>query len=417
MTAPLEMGIEWDMAAFYATLAIFSGPHIWNAILWIRLKLLRATQRMPLFEWDDIPTGKVHQCPYDWFGETKCTCSHDKEPGLGSSVTAVFNIGWKGRRTNPRFAGDVPDFLSPVSFVRTDARTVIAFILMTVEGKSHLAGGWTHLGQHFGNNGELHVKDTYVSLAKVKGVILCHAEGRIGEHRLNSTKLELELMISGYPPWYREAFLTHAGFTLSFPLRTNPPDMSDMSRGGWIFALGLMQGDDLRFPLTFYTCSGDPESPGWRENGLVYRRAVRRCLDHIKRNIQPHFPDEEEVEIAVEALDYMLREGTGSGVERYCMLKTGTASLLSDYPIMMRAHCDFVMRNFNEYKPLEAGDIDRYQCMLLPAMTAVVRGSYQVVQYLKDYGTELKIPAYLQDLEQEFILSQARLNFGSWRIK
>lgn len=338
------------MAAFYATLATFSGPHIWNAILWIRLKLLRATQRMPLFEWDDIPTGKIHQCPYDWFGETKCTCSHDKEPGLGSSVTEIFNIGWKRRRTIPWFAGDVPDFLSPVSFIRTDARTVIAFILMTVEGKSHLAGGWTHLGQHFGNNGELHVKDTYVSLVKFKGVILCHAEGRIGKHQLNSTKLELELMISGYPPWYREAFLTCAGFTLSFPLRTNPPDMSDMSRGGWIVALGLMQGDDLRFSLTFYTCSGDPEWPGWRENGLVYRRAVRRCLDHIKRNIQPHFPDEEEVSNAIKALDYMLLGGTGSGVERHCMLKNGTASLLSDYPIMMRAHCDFIMRNFNEYK-------------------------------------------------------------------
>lgn len=49
--------------------------------------------------------------------------------------------------------------------------------------------------------------------------------------------------------------------------------------------------------------------------------------------------------------------------------------------------------------------------MLLPAMTAVVQGSYAVVQYLKDYGTELRIPAYLQNLKQEVYLVPSKTAF------
>lgn len=407
------MGVQWDMAAFYAALAIFAGPHVCRAILWIRVKLLHATQRMPLFEWEDFPTGTLHECPARMYGLMECACPYPKETELGNAVTAIFNKGWEERRRNPRFVGDVPDFLSPASFIRTDARTVLAFILLTVGGSSHLGGGHTHLGQHFDKNGELHVNSTHVSLAKVKGVILCHAEGRIGGHRHNLTKLELELMLAGYPPWYRQAFRTHGeGFELSFPLSTSPPNMSDVSRGGWIVALGLMQGNDIfKYPLTFYTCSGDPESPRWRENGLVFRKAIRRCLDHINRNIQPHFLGEDEVATAVEALTYMLREGTGSGVDSCSILKNGTTNLRTMAPIMPRAHCEFVMRNFNEYKPLELEHITMYKGVLLPAMAAVVQGSYEVVQYLKDYGTELRIPAYLQDLKQEVYLVRSKTEF------
>ncbi|KAJ0110184.1 hypothetical protein J7T55_000616 [Diaporthe amygdali] len=343
------MGVNWDMAAFYAALAIFAAPNICKAVLWVSYKILHTTQRMPLFEWEDIPEGKLHHCPvdgyeYSIFGPDQCQCKGKKSDDWGDSIRTIFNVGWESHRTNPRFVDYVPDFLSPR---------------------------------------ELH----------------------------SSTKRELELILAGYPPWYREEFFTNAGFTLSFPLSNNPPNMSDVVRGGWVVAVGPMQRGDSQRPLTFYRCPEDPEGLGFRENGLVFRKAIKRCLDHSTQNIQPHFLGDDDVATAVCALEYMLREKTGSGVESHCIRNNYTTRLFRWEPIMPRAQCEFIMTDFNEYKALGREDRDIYKRVLVPAMAAVIKGSYEVIQYLKDFGTELKIPAYLQDWRQEIYLVPSKTTF------
>lgn len=171
-------------------------------------------------------------------------------------------------------------------------------------------------------------------------------------------------MLTGYPPWYRESFFIRAGINLPFPLG----DQRDISRGDCIIAFGLMNRRcDSQAPLSVYRCPDELTEPGWRENGRTFRMAIVRCRDHIIRHILPHF--EQDINVHIRGSD-----------------------------------CRFVMQNFNDYKPLDGGQRDRFQAILLPVMAAAVQGAYEVVQCLKDTGVELKIPPELENLDQEIYL-------------
>jgi hypothetical protein len=61
--------------------------------------------------------------------------------------------------------------------------------------------------------------------------------------------------------------------------------------------------------------------------------------------------------------------------------------------------------NFNAYSPLSDTDIARFIPILLPTMAAAIHGAYEVVQYLKDVGVELKIPLELQPFGREVLAS------------
>jgi hypothetical protein len=212
------------------------------------------------------------------------------------------------------------------------------------------------------------------------------------------TKYELGCMLQGYPPWYRETFTTRAGIKVPFPIKTE----RDIPRAGWILAVGLMDAEiKAQQPLALYRCPDEPKDPGFRQNGRTFRQAVLRCKDHISKNILPHFGNDGNVRAAIEGLDYLIEERTGSGIPTKGQFE---ATWKPNIPHLRSSDCRFVCENFNGYSPLSDADKARFAPILLPTMAAVVQGAYEVVQYLKDTGMELHIPPEFKPLDREIWL-------------
>lgn len=159
-------------------------------------------------------------------------------------------------------------------------------------------------------------------------------------------------------------------------------------------------------PMILFRPLNEPTEPQLRKNGVMFRLAVVRCRDHIKKHILPCFPDDLVVADAVTALDYLVTQGTGSGMpwgRSFCQLsdRISAARRSSSDPRFMCAI-------FNRYAPLDDSDISRLRPVLHTATSAAVNGAYVVVQYLKDMGVELKTPRELLPFEREVWLRDCR---------
>ena len=114
-------------------------------------------------------------------------------------------------------------------------------------------------------------------------VLIAHIEGHFKQERASLTKCELECMLDGYPPWYREKFITVGNLEVPFPIHFH----EDIPRAGWVIAVGLMgKGWDskLQKPLALYRCPNEPEDLSFRQNGRMFQEAIKRCCDHIQKN-------------------------------------------------------------------------------------------------------------------------------------
>jgi hypothetical protein len=152
---------------------------------------------------------------------------------------------------------------------------------------------------------------TRIICETINKVHVAHIEGRFREERQALTKHELGCMLDGYPPWYREKFTTRTRIEVPFPISTE----QDISRAGWILAVGLRDNSDKsQKPLALDRCPSEPKDPDFRQNGGTFRQAVARCRDHISKNILPHFPTDRNVKTAIEGLNYLVEERTGSGI-------------------------------------------------------------------------------------------------------
>ncbi|KAI0131659.1 hypothetical protein F4776DRAFT_671640 [Hypoxylon sp. NC0597] len=374
------MATEWDMAAFAAALAIFVVPYIIKALKFLYEYLRRRRRRYVCLQWADIPQGRVYQCASQsaWHH----SCFHVEKPHLpgnecwesASSLGSCFNRAWEISKRRPRYAKSIPEALPVGSqFLCTDARTVLAFAMCTVDKKKSLY--WHARSLSFDNS-----RIEYETLRD--GTAVVHIQGSIQhQHSDKLTKVELQRLLSGYPPWYRETFVTRANIELPFPISSE----RDIGRAGWIIAVGLMCcGANSNRPLALYRSPDEPENPKWRQNGRMFRQAVARCRDHIQENIAPHFPGSQDVIDAIVALNHMIDKLTGSGTP------TGNLGLperTSGIPHLRYADCKFVCDNFNEYCELDTSAAARFEPILFPVMAAAVHGAYEVVQYLKDVGT------------------------------
>ncbi|KAI4284438.1 MAG: hypothetical protein L6R38_001397 [Xanthoria sp. 2 TBL-2021] len=202
-----------------------------------------------------------------------------------------------------------------------------------------------------------------------------------GKCRLDITKKCLEGRIAGYPPWYREHLIVDHGPIIPHPIRSR----DDIHRAGWIVAVGLSRSTPLS--------SSRPDVD-------LMDKPVKRVLNKMRDEIQPHFPQDPTLEAAISAVQYMLQERSGSGVER-CLtadlhkgFEKGVTAALSG------SDCIFAMSLFNEVGPLSERDRSRLAPILKPVIDAAFRGSYIVVQYFKNGREGFRIPTSLEDLNR-----------------
>jgi hypothetical protein len=381
------MPVNWEAGAFFLAGAAIT-PHVGKYLTWLWDANQKRSQKILRLKWQDIPDGIIHSC--DHIQNPYIPCTHVRPHVVekscwesDSSIGTVFNQAWIATKTRPQYIQHVPDAIpASATFICTDARTVLAFILCTAGPMK--PRGWK----------------SQLDCVTWKGIQICHIKGKFQKQWSKLQKSELSCMLDGYPPWYRETFRTHDNLTLAFPIR----DLRDVRRGGWIIAVGLMDVNlGTQTPLSLFYCEDEPDAPGFRNKGVIFRNAIARCLDHIRLKIQPHFPNDIEIPAAIEMLEYLLESGTNSGLADPQKLLYRN-NRIPTLPNLSHSDCKFIMDNFNEYKDLEPDEIDRYRGIMFDTMAAVVSGALEVVTYLKDVGMFFKFPPELEDLDREVYL-------------
>lgn len=147
-----------------------------------------------------------------------------------------------------------------------------------------------------------------------KDLLLAHVHGKFKQERVQYAKAELTALMNGYPPWYRERIVCAHGPSMPFPIRND----ADITRGGWVVAVGLADSA-TRTPMALYTVPNlaDKQTDGSylaRTNGSHLRIAVQRVYDILK-NLRRHVPNDPRLDAVIEAVQYMIKTGTVSGVD------------------------------------------------------------------------------------------------------
>ena len=375
---------EWGLGSVVLAIAALLIPIL---VVAFRRSWRARSRRCKRLEWEDIPNGRVHEC-YSYLNLNP-SCNHfgrhmrsEKCWESATSIATVFNRAWQVTTQN-HLNAKVPESLpDSSSFICSDAQTVLAFILCTAATRC----------DDFWQPESLTFNSTRVVVETIGADAVAHIEGPFRSERQSLTKHELERMLVGWPPWYRQSFQTRSGITVPFPIASN----SDIPRAGWILAVGLMDLDQAsQEPLALWRCPNEPLESGFRQDGVTFRQAVRRCRDHIGRNIAPRFPNNHLINDALDILDHLIDDMTGSGVRQLLMIWAPRKGHLS------YSQCQLVFRMFNDFTVLSDTDKIMLAPILSETLAAAVFGAFEVVEYLNDRGMELRIPPELQPFHRE----------------
>jgi hypothetical protein len=254
-----------------------------------------------------------------------------------------------------------PDIL-PLNrnYVCSDTRTILAFILCTVDHKP-----WkSYRPSVIWSPEDLRFDSTHINIMELgDGTLVAHLEGSF---KNNLTKGDIEGLLAGYPPWYRELVHMPHGPSIPHPIVS----LDDINRAGWVVAVGLSDVEPL---------SAIPR------DGELVGKPIQRTYDIIKERLLPAYPNDINVKSAKEAVRHLVRRGTQSGVETY--LNGGFGKFrCNDIPTLSGSQATFAMRLFNEAPniPLAPDDIAKLTPILLPVVDAAFRGAYEIVALLKN---------------------------------
>lgn len=389
-----DAGPNWDKINAIAAIIAISMEIIGWALrkLWEHWQSYRLSRRKCMkIKFDDIPPGRIHdclECPhciFPKFDTRHLLAPLDKCWEGQSSLAAVFSQAWYWSKKHSKLVPVPQSWPAGIPTLITDVRTLVAFILCA--SPSPLP--WLTFDLGYLNEPEFEVR-----IGTLPGHRYVHIRGEIQKATRMLNKTEVGHLVSGYPPWYREEFYTYDTrmAPLKFPIRSR----SDLRRGGWVVAVGLMNTMlETQKPLPFCIFRNWEGIPD-RLCGSYVRDAIVRCRDHVRNNIYPYFTGDSIVLETLDTLDYLIRFGTESGLPRSACFKRNMMH-------MTFADCDFVMKNFNEYSALKMNEVEIYRQNILLAMEAVVRGAIEIVRYFKDVGRRLVLPDDL-GLDEEIFL-------------
>ncbi|KIM38520.1 hypothetical protein M413DRAFT_447749 [Hebeloma cylindrosporum] len=214
----------------------------------------------------------------------------------------------------------------------------------------------------------------------------------------NLTILEIDRLLRGYPPFYREV-LSCNGMRVPSPIRTD----RDVSRGGWVIGAGL----SFTNPIPVYV---DTFHKGSTVRGEVFWTALTRVKAVLENNIRLIYLDDasisQRINAVINGLTHIINEKTDSGLDHACEdsgLMSYTARILT------QEECIRAMRIFNESYRLDNDGLAnlkrRLQPMILEVLKAALMGAKACIAYVKDPGRELDsiIPAILVNSERVFL--------------
>lgn len=366
---------RWDIAAVVvaiiavpfamspaATTLLASLFHLLTRTLWL------AKARCERLEWIDVPDGVLHECTIP-----NENCEHIRAATRKESWNSTIGTFYtRIRRGN--FVKKPRQLELHTEYVRTDYKTLKAMALLLQTYNYDEIPYPDVVFKKVGTVWTAYIKATTVtSFSK--------------DYRLNVTKTEMEGFLRGYPPWYSQPLVLANGHKISHLIRNT----DDVSRGGWIVAIGLSEDSLIANDSMDYTLVGN------KPKGPIINALLR--IHHCLTNIAKAFPDEEivgEAENLMQrciALDFC---HTGSGLfhifkaselsnrfgtsKRWFLDLEGTrlvASTLSD------AQCILIMRVFSQYDELSLEDIQDLRPVLEIAIRIAMTSAYTVLKFLR----------------------------------
>jgi len=214
----------------------------------------------------------------------------------------------------------------------------------------------------------------------------------------NLTILEVDRLLCGYPPFYREV-LNCNGIRVPSPIRTD----YDVSRGGWVIGAGLSSTN----PIPVYV---DKFYQDTTIRGEVFWRALTHVKALLENNIRLLYLDNalisKRINAVINGLTHIIDEKTDSGLDRALQ----DSGLMSYTPrILTQEECIRAMKIFNGSCKLDNDGLanlkTQLQGMILEVLKAALLGAKACITYVKDPGRELdlNIPAILANSERVFL--------------
>lgn len=244
-----------------------------------------------------------------------------------------------------------------VSFLRTEARVILAFLLITVRC----------------NNFNI---SEYVEIRKQGNFVICHLKqpNRI----LHLTKDEIDRMLEGWPPFYRSSFESPEGYILQSPITS----YEHLKRPGWIVAIGIgrLQPADI--------CT----------NPDVFKIASNRVEETLKGAFLDAWPGDPTIIKAIDTMQAMQEKGSAaypSGYERQPVSSTNTIKYPSEVLHLTKEQCIAAMQVFHNM-----GINEDQKRILEPSLREVLLrvcvGLAAVLDYTDCHERKLVVPELLQ---------------------
>ena len=424
------MALNWGMAAVIVAIAIIplmisstAADFIQTILRRLRGLVWPKTTQCESILWEDMPSDDngVHDC-----GVTPAACLHRSSRGnhitvarcWNSTVSIMFNRAWNspGRRARRPFRK--PEQLDAnKTYLRTDAKTILAFFAYaTSKFRSPPPSGRGLVA--FGDSssfGGLKYEDAELELEEVmdpkggKAVLVAHIKGCLTEsgEPIKLTKSEIQNIVDGYPPLYRETFQVRPSAPpIPYPIKT----LRDAQvRGSWIIAAGLAGSVDMAMPIYFDPLpsgshdSVDPCGGFGRPNNPITR--LINVLKLIKAAFSPASAnDKRNIEVVIKAITVMHGTRTESNVYSFIV---GT-DLHNVVPITLSAQqCNFVLElfkmNVTEKSELSSADKIQLQPILLQVLYVALWGTIRVVRYYKENYNRVRIPDLLRKYEVVYL--------------
>lgn len=380
-----QMAQDWALASLIVALsaiALTISPASLEFISSIVRPLVSAIRpslgKCETFEWAQIPDGPLHTCTYP-----PHTCKHigvhDASQSWENALTEFFAI----KRSN--FVRKPKQLSLGTTYIRTDVKTLKSF--MSLLNTSEALNPW--------DVGEVPLR---IVFKPVEGLMTAYAQIRrdlptilSDEYRLDVTKHEMELIFRGYPPWYQNPLSIEGGRHVQHPI----VDESDLSRGGWIVAVGLSPTR----PVTRHFLERQNRSL------VIVERAIERVICCLK-NLETAFPGVGMVPSAhtvVRQVHARIGGGfgySGSHLHRLFVV-AGFERLVTRRhpPKFIKGLTDeqiiTTMKVFNYDEPLTTDEITQLRPVLESVVQACLLGVFKVVNHLYVIGARKDRPCPL----------------------
>ncbi|KIJ49126.1 hypothetical protein M422DRAFT_777654 [Sphaerobolus stellatus SS14] len=381
-------------------------PYWWNILkaAFIRVQTYitavqaqaQPTEYCEFLSWNDISDGPLHLCRESKHkADLIEPCQHIQHHSSGylcwkDTIGAFFNTTLNERKK--KYINKPRGLKRNREFLRVDPKIISAYVLSSLaifEEKSAGDSSRPALRMHF-------QKDRY------SREILVHIESHsniLGPR--NSpflTKNEVECLLRGYPPFYRET-IEHNGFYVQWPIRTE----ADIARGGWIIAIGL-QTKQIE-PIPLYK---DVLREATGECGMVFWRSIFRVQEILETNFVPAYAGRSIViHAALMAIRHSVGEHTLASIPlESCGELPWEAS---QPPSLSYSQCILAMEVFNQSPYLSGEQLDQLRLKTEPILPGVlyaaVKGVERCVKYIREPRRELEdlIPPWLDGIEYLYI--------------